>query len=184
MRLALAIVVLLVPGLAHADRTTIVNIGGNLGVHGDVDATTPDALGGPRLTLAWENEPLAIPAEPGTHDLGVGLVPELVVGGFFEEDRMEGYLGVGVRAELRMAQNAMGLLKWTTRGAGYLSGRALVVGESRDVTYEFGLGQYFARVSNFTRFGYEISVLHRPHWQQSDSQYIGFLMSLYVGWAP
>ena len=184
MRLALAIVVVLIPGLAHADRTTVVNIGGGMGVAGNVDASEPDGVGGPRATLAWENEPLAIPPEPGTYDLGGALVPELVVGSLFEKDRMEAYVGVGVRAELKIAQNAMGLLKWTTRGAGYLSARGLVVGETRDVMYEFGIGQYFGRVKNFTRFGYEIQVLNRPHFEQMDNHYVGFLFSLYVGWAP
>jgi hypothetical protein len=184
MRLALAIVVLLVPGLAHADRTTIVNIGAGIGVLGDVDATAPGVMFAPRATLAWEDALLPIPAEPGTHDIGGALVPEIVVGSLFEEDRAEGFVGVGIRAELKMSQNAMGLLKWTTRGAGYLSARGLVVGETRDVAYEFGVGQYFAKRTNFTRFGYEIQVMHRPHWQQTDSQYLGFLFSLYVGWAP
>jgi hypothetical protein len=184
MRLALAIVVVLIPGLAHADRTTIVNIGAGVGVAGNVDAIEPDGVGGPRATLAWETEPLAIPAEAGTFDLGGQLVPELVAGSLFEEDRMEAYVGVGVRAELKMAQNAMGLLKWTTRGGAYLAGRGLVIGETRDVMYEFGVGQYFERVKNMTRFGYEIQVLNRPHFEQQDNHYVGFLFSLYVGWAP
>jgi hypothetical protein len=175
---------LLVPSVAHADRTTIVNLGLGVGVFGDVEATEPDSMIAPRATLAWENAPLAIPDEPGTFHAGVALVPELTVGSLFESDRAEGYLGVGVRGELQMAQNAMGLLKWTTRGAAYLSARALVVGETRDVNYDFGIGQYFMRRHNFTRFGYEIEVLDRPHYMQTDSHYIGFVMSLYVGWAP
>lgn len=184
MRLALAIVVLFVPALAHADRTTVVNIGAGIGAAGNVDSVEPDGVGGPRATLAWETAPLAIPAEEGTFDLGGQLVPELLVGTMFEEDRAEGFLGVGVRAELKMAQNAMGLLKWTTRGGAYLSARGLVIGETRDVMYEFGVGQYFERVKNFTRFGYEIQVLNRPHFEQMDNHYMGFLFSLYVGWAP
>lgn len=184
MRLVVAALVVLVPALAHADRNTIVNIGGNVGLMGNVDAITPDGIGGPRLTLAWENPQMPIPAEKGTFDLGVALVPELFAGTLFESDRAEVYLGVGVRGELRLAQNSMGLLEVTARGAAYLSARALVIGETRDATYAFGFGQYFARLKNDTRFGYEAEFLTRPHFEQTDSHYVGFLFSLYVGWAP
>ncbi|HUS27345.1 MAG TPA: hypothetical protein VMZ53_02520 [Kofleriaceae bacterium] len=184
MRLALTILVLLVPGLAHADRTTIVNIGAGIGALGDVDAIEPDGAGGPRVVLAWENAPLPIPAEEGTFDVGLALVPELVGGALIEEDRAEAYVGVGLRGELKMAQNAMGLLRWTTRGAAYVAARALVMGETRDVTYDFGIGQYFAGRTSFTRFGYEIEVLSRPHYEQTDRHFMGFQLLLYVGWAP
>lgn len=184
MKRLLVLAVVLAPAVAHADRKTIVNIGGNVGLMGSTDTITPGAIGGPRLTLAWEDPQLAIPDEKGTFDLGVALVPELFAGSLFESDRAEAYLGVGVRGELKIAQNSMGLLEVTARGAAYISARALVVGDTRDATYAFGFGQYFSRLKNETRFGYEAEFLDRPHYEQSSTTYVGFLFSLYVGWAP
>ena len=184
MKRLLAALVVLAPTVAHADRSTIVNIGGNVGLMGSTDTIEPGGMGGGRLTLAWEDPQMPIPEEKGTFDLGVALVPELFVGTLLESDRAEAYLGVGVRGELRMAQNSMGLLEVTARGAGYLSARALVIGETRDATYAFGVGQYFARHKNDTRFGYECELLDRPHFEQTTDHYVGFLFSLYVGWAP
>lgn len=187
MRSVVALVVLaglLVANEARADRATIVNLGGGGGLLGDVDSVEPDGMWNVRGSLTWEHPQPQIPADEGEWDADGSLVPELVVGSLFEKDRAEGYVGVGVRADLRMAQNAMGLFKVTMRGGVYVSARALVVGESQDVTYEFGLGEYFARHHNETRFGWEIQVLDRPHYTETDAQYMGFLFSLYVGWAP
>jgi len=187
MRLVPALVLvagLLVANEARADRSTIVNLGGGLGVQGDVEAVEPDVVWSVRASLTWEHPQPQIPADEGDWNADGSLVPELVAGSLFEPDRAEGYVGVGVRADLRMAQNAMGLFKITMRGGVYLAARALVVGESQDVTYEFALGEYFARRHNETRFGWELGVLDRPHYSDTDAQHMGFLVSLYVGWAP
>jgi hypothetical protein len=182
--LAIGLAVLFAGSESHADRRTIVNLGGGGGLLGDVDSISPDGMFNVRGSLTWEHPQVAIPAEEGTWDADGSLVPELIAGSLFETDRAEGYVGVGVRADLRMAQNSMGLLKVTMRGGVYVTARALVVGEKHDATYEFGLGEYFARHHNETRFGWELSVLDRPHYQQTSTQYIGMLASLFVAWAP
>ena len=187
MRLVPALIVLagvFVANEARTDRSTIVNLSAGVGVQGDVDAIEPDVAWNVRASLTWEHPLPQIPDEEGDWSADGSLVPELVAGSLFEPDRAEGYVGVGVRADLRMAQNAMGLFKITMRGGVYLAARALVVGESQDVTYDFTLGEYFARRHNQTRFGWELQVLDRPHYAETDAQYMGFLVSLYAGWAP
>lgn len=184
LSLAVVFVALCAASEARADRLTIVNIGGGGGLLGDIDSVDPGGMWNVRGSLTWEHPQVPIPTEEGKWDADGSLVPELVVGSLFERDRAEGYVGVGVRADLRLSQNAMGLLKVTMRGGVYVSARALVVGNSQDVTYEFGLGEYFARHHSEGRFGWELQVLDRPHWQQTDTQYMGMLFSLYAGWAP
>jgi hypothetical protein len=188
MRLCAAVLVLVLPTLAHADeRHTVVSIGGALGamgVDGGPDhADSGQPIGSIRATLAFEREPPSF-GDVGKSKFSGSFVPELVAGGFLEDDRAEGFVGVGLRAEVRAAHNQLAPFGWTYKVAGYLSARAVVLGGTQDHAYEFGLGEYFVRRSGFTRAGFELSVLLRPDYMSSDQVSAAGLFSLFAGWAP
>jgi hypothetical protein len=189
MRFACVLVVLLVANVAHADRTAVVTVGGAFGAQGGEDYMpegTPEAgpIGAVRATLAWERPSPAFLPEPGKSNFSGSLVPELIVGSLFEQERAEGFVGIGLRAELRGAHNQIMPFGLTYKVGGYLVGRALVLGGTQDAAYEFGLGEYFPRFSGFTRAGFEMTVITRPHYMQSDEWQGTFLLSLFAGWAP
>src|SRR5688572_13119669 len=122
-------VLLLVGGVAHAEeRATTITLGGGLG---SVERTQHDyqygysytqtePLVGPRLTLAWEHAPLEMPVERG-YRFGGDVVPELFAGAFLDDVRAQMFVGADVRAELKMSQREMGLLRISARGAVYLA---------------------------------------------------------------
>jgi hypothetical protein len=204
MRLACLVVVVLVSNVAHAEeRSAVVTIGGAFGgassvssmstdYNYDYDYASPDgAMSGPsdglgavRATLAWERPSPAFEMEPGKSNFSGSLVPELAIGSLFEHDRAEGFVGIGLRAELRAAHNSIKPFGLTYKVGGYLVGRALVLGKSQDAAYEFGFGEYFPRFSSFTRIGFEMSVMARPHYMDADETQVIGLFSLFAGWAP
>jgi hypothetical protein len=147
----------------------------------------PYSLVGPRITLSWEHAPLPFPDAPGYKFAG-SIVPELLAGSFVEDVRAEGYLGVGVRAELKMAQREQGLLKISARGALYLAGRGMVTGADRDPMLEFGFGEYIGGFSKSTRVGFEFDVITRDRKNTTmdamPGREVGGLFQLYVGFAP
>ena len=200
MRLLVAALVVVVPSLAHADeRRTFVEIGGTAGATARTDTPPsqpgayqpdvqmiPDAhpLLGPRVTLSWEHAPLAMPDEPG-YRVGTSLVPELLGGSFIDDKHAAGYVGVGVRGELKLAQRDQGIFHLSARGALYLAARACVVGGSRDPFYEFGFGEYFGGIHTPTRVGFELSFVARHNTvDMADTHEMGGLLSFFVGFAP
>src|SRR5688572_16820183 len=118
----IALLLVLAPSLASAEeRATTFTLGGMAGGFESArHELGADGMVGPRLTLAWEHAPLALPDAPGYTFRGA-LVPELFGGAFVLEDRAQMFIGAGVRAELKMAQREMGLLKVSARGAAYLA---------------------------------------------------------------
>jgi hypothetical protein len=204
MRFAwLVAVVLFGSNLAHAeDRSAVVTIGGAFGGASSVSSMTtpgyyspdnaaPDGgmsgpgggLGAARVTLGWE-KPLPEFGLDGKSNFSGSFVPELNVGSLFESDRAEGFLGLGLRAELRAAHNRIAPFNLTYKVGGYLVGRALVLGKSQDATYEFGIGEWFARFRGFSRAGFELTIMSRPHYMDTDETQIIGLFSLYAGWSP
>ena len=175
------VILILASGVAHADdRAMVVDVGG-----GFVSSDGTTNYGEARLSLGWEREPLAIPATKG-HVFDLALVPELVAGGFIASDRAEMFVGAGLRGELRMAQRDMGLLQVTARGAIYLALRGLVVGAQREPVIELGIGEYFTRLHNRSRIGFELDALIRTGTDPtldgiSDGQSNGMLFQIYVG---
>lgn len=189
MRFACVLVVLLVANVAHADRTAVVTVGGAFGAMGG-ESLMPDAApeAGPvglvRGTVAWERPSPPFLTEPGKSNFSGSFVPELIVGSFLEQDRAEGFVGIGLRAELRGAHNDIQPFGLTYKVGGYLVARALVLGRTQDAAYEFGLGEYFPRFSGFTRAGFEMTVISRPNYMESDGWQGALMLSLFAGWAP
>lgn len=173
-------------GGARADeRHTTVSLGIVVGAHAAdpvvVDGPAEprgDAFGGPRLTLGWEHAPLPYPAQPG-YAVDVGLVPEIVAGAYLDEEKGEAMLGVGLRGELRVSQKQQGLLRVSIRAAFYVTGRALVVGDQRDLVGELVFGEYilFGRGG---RFGFEVGGMARR--EAMDESHAGITGQLYLGW--
>ena len=189
MRALLCAALLTITTTAHAeDRSTVINIGATAGaIEGSLDVMDDqpaDSLVGPRLTLAWEHAPLSLPATPGYNVNGV-LVPELTAGTFVNDQRAHVFVGVGLRAELKMAQREQGLLKVSARGGFYVAGRGLVVGENRQPMLEFALGEYLTRMSSWTRAGFEFAVVTaRRDAMENRDWGVGGVFQFFVGFAP
>lgn len=171
---------------AFADRSPVVILGAAFGVRGPLDApvTGPALLGDARLTLAYEDAPIPVPA-PGEHDASARLVPELLVGSIVDASRAEGYFGAGVRGELQFANHIASPTSFAIRMGLYLAARAMVVGGSFDPAGEGAFGQYFFVGRGATRIGWEFSVGGRrvggvpaDRERELDARAFG-----YVGWA-
>jgi hypothetical protein len=186
MRTLAVLVALVAPAVAHADRNTVVDVGVTMGGAGTTTSNSDSggresfALIGPRVTLGWENHLVDVPDAPGYNFAGA-LVPELVLGSYIQSDRAEGYVGVGLRADLQMGQRDQGLLKVSARGAIYVVGRALVVGARQEPMYEFGFGEYLTRFHSRTRIGFEFTVVDRPDDLGDNTNSVGGFLALYVG---
>lgn len=182
---ALALAAALSGGARADERHTTVSLGIVVGAYAAdpvvVDGPAEpraEAFGGPRLTLGWEHAPLPYPAQPG-YAVDVGLVPEIVAGAYLDEEKGEGMLGVGLRGELRVSQKQQGLLRVSIRAAFYVTGRALVVGDQRDLVGELVFGEYilFGRGG---RFGFEVGGMARR--EARDESHAGITGQLYLGW--
>jgi hypothetical protein len=182
---ALALLAALSGGARADERHTTVSLGIVVGAHTAdpvvVDGPAEpraDGFGGPRLTLGWEHAPLPYPAQPG-YAVDVGLVPEIVAGAYLSEEKGEAMLGVGLRGELRVSQKQQGLLRVSIRAAFYVTGRALVVGDQRDILGELVFGEYilFGRGG---RFGFEVGGVARR--EAMDESHAGITGQLYLGW--
>jgi hypothetical protein len=192
MRPGIGLVALLLAGTAHAEeRTTTVTVGGTAGVvqraHHDYDYryVEPEPLLGPRISLGWEHAPLEMPAERG-YRFAAALVPELVAGAFVDDRRARGYIGAGLRAELRMAQREMGLLRVSARGAVYIAARGFVLGDERKAYGEVTLGEYLL-VGRAMRLGVEAGVIGGRADEimiDAGAGNIGVVMHAYIGWRP
>jgi hypothetical protein len=186
MRTLLALCVLAAPAIAHADRSTVVDVGVTVGAAGNPNSADSSADGlslvGPRATLSWENPLVGVPDRPGYRFAGA-LVPQIIVGSYLQSDRADGYLGVGLRADLQMGQRDQGLLKVSARGAIYAVGRALVIGDKREPMYEVGFGEYLSRFHTSTRVGFELTVVVLPDASAAGDPdaNVGGFVGLYVG---
>ncbi len=182
MRCSVAMVVVLgASSVAHADRSTVLSVGGMFGGAGDFAGGRADPAWGTRLSLGFGSPLPEMPATRGYNWRGA-LVPELFAGGLVlpESERADGYFGAGIRAELQFAQREMGLLRISARGAGYIATRGLVIGEDRAGIFEFAIGEYFARHRSAARIGYEVDVMvhHDP---TGEWQTVALVTQIYVG---
>lgn len=166
-----------------------MNIGGMFGGAEDIDGVdnyyaqpTMHPTGGPRVTLGFENEPVAMPPTPGYSFAGA-FVPELTAGALMSEARGDLFLGLGARAELQFGQNKQGLLQVSARAAVYAAARVVIIGKEQDTAGDFALGTYFY-VKGRTRIGGELNVMVReaPMDFPTEEQMAVFA-SAYVGWA-
>lgn len=150
---ALAIAVLVVPGVAMADRETYVAIGGLIGardVSTDAQMAPPELVGGGRVTLSFDRPFVAWP-ERGATNVSGRLVPELFAGFEAGDIRGEALLGAGLRGEVQAATDN-GL---HVRVSWYAALRAEVIGDHRDPAGEFVIGEYFPIGSGRVRFGFD-----------------------------
>ena len=180
---------LLIASTAHAeDRSMVTNLGATFGAVDGMDADPAEGLFGPRITLAWEHAPLQMPATPG-YNISGALVPELTGGAFINDVSARAFVGVGLRAELNMAQKEQGLLRVSARGGFYVAGRAIVVGEERQPLFEFAIGEYFTGFHSWTRFGFELAVVSARRFAVPDSMEgrdwgVGGVAQFFVGFKP
>lgn len=189
MRKALLIALVASSSTAFADRTTTVTLGGMFGGAEDLDGVdnyyaqpTMHPTGGPRITLGFENPPIAMPPTPGYSFAGA-LVPELTAGALMSEARGDLFLGLGGRGEIQIGQNKQGLLRVSARAAVYLAARVVIIGKEQDTAGDFAAGTYFY-VKGRTRIGGEINVMVReaPMEFPTEEQMAVFA-SAYVGFA-
>lgn len=181
MRAILALVLL--SSTAYADRSGVWS----LGVTGDARATGPDfgtaahnpatLVAGARLTLAFEDTPMPIPAGDW-YTSDTSIVPELVAGFLADDTRAEGYVGAGARLEIRLASNRRGANQHTSL---YGAARAIVIGKHQDSATEFAIGSFLSRGADRRRLGWEFGVMTRP--QDRDQQHeLDALLTLYTSW--
>lgn len=187
MRKLVVPALLFVASTASADRSTVVS----LGLTGDARATgatysdagssnVTDFLAGARLSLGFEDAPLAIPP-PGLFVTEARLVPELFTGFLADDTHAEGYVGAGARLEGDIASNVRDV---NMRTGIYVAGRGLVIGGHQDAAAELAIGEWLERGGKRGRFGWEGSVVMRPRtWDSADRQReLNALFSIYVGW--
>ncbi|HTR50436.1 MAG TPA: hypothetical protein VMJ10_06980 [Kofleriaceae bacterium] len=185
MRVAAALLVLAASS-AHADRSTVMA----LGLTGDARATGASysaagdsndlaKLGGARLTLTFESDPLAIPP-PGGLAADTRLVPELFTGFLADDVHAEGFVGAGLRAEAQLASHRHAR---AMRTGMYVAGRGLVIGGHQDAAAEFVLGEYLD-LARGRRFGWEGGAMMRPRSDQSTdrSHELDTIVTIYYGW--
>jgi hypothetical protein len=166
-----------------AGRATSITVGG-LGMMQegpDEVEHIVDTASGMRVTLAWENAPLPYPDRRG-YNVGVALVPELIAGALFHEDRGEALIGAGLRGEFQISQREGGLLRINAKSALYIAARGMVVGEKRDVITEAVFGDYIYLGSPL-RLGFEVGVTKR-HSDAMELDPVGLMIGFFLGWAP
>ncbi|HEY5945818.1 MAG TPA: hypothetical protein VIV40_10020, partial [Kofleriaceae bacterium] len=89
------------------------------------------------------------------------------------------------RAELRMSQREMGLLRVSARGAAYLAARGIVVGDERKPYGEFTIGEYLF-VGRTTRIGVEGGLLvgRAEMTDYGMTNNVGPIVQAYIGFQP
>jgi hypothetical protein len=178
MRVLLA--VLLLSSTAYADRSSVWSLGatGAVRTHGPDFSTNNSSsfFAGGRLTLAFEDAPMPMPAGDW-YTSDTSIVPELLAGFLSNDTRAEGYAGAGARLELRIASNRRGANQHT---AIYGAARAIVIGKHQDGAAEFAIGSHLSRGTDHNRFGWELGAMERP--QGRDKHQLDAMLSLYTSW--
>ena len=177
------VLVLLLSSTAYADRAGVWSVA----VTADARATGPDFstasqnsvsfVAGARATLAFEDAPLPIP-QGDLYASDATLVPELLAGFLPDDTRADGYIGAGLRAELRFASNRHAANQHT---ALYGAARAIVIGKHQDSATEFAIGGYLSHGGDLRRFGWETGVMMRPQ-DIAGAHELDCLVSIYTSW--
>jgi hypothetical protein len=183
--LTTAALVIAAPLAARADRGTVLTVGltGDGRASGETFAnagrTDVRLLAGARLTVSFEDPPLAMPP-PGDIAAEVRLAPELLTGFLADDVHAEGYVGAGVRGELWLASHRRSV---GMRTAVYAAARAIVIGGHRDGAVEAAIGEYLS-FRGGSRFGWEGGALIRPRADAAEPgpRELDALVTIYVGW--
>src|SRR5260221_913605 len=179
---SVAFALLALTATAHADRSTVMSIGGTFDGMSKANETQndPKINGGARVSLSFEDATLAYP-EPGTYDTDTRLVPELFAGFVSNDVRALGYVGAGLRAELQFARNYAVSQPPHMRMVLYLAARAKIIGKHQDAGGELMFGAYvFGRGT--MRVGWEggLGVIKHPEWNAQESPELEVLLNVYV----
>ena len=161
-----------VVGVIGAARTTGASFG---------EASRADTafLGGGRLTLSFDEAPIAVPP-PGQVAIVARLAPELIAGFVTDNRRADGFAGAGLRGELWLASARRG---FRMRTAMYTAARGLAIGEHHDGAVELALGEYLVFAGD-SRFGWESSAVirRRNGVGAGEARELDALVTIYVGW--
>lgn len=169
------------PVLAGRSAVTTIGLTGDMRALGKTYDSTVNAeakpLAGLRLTLGFEEDPLAIPDDPFVAK-DFRVVPELLAGFLSDDVRAEGYVGAGVRAEVQIANGHR-----RDRMAIYTAARGIVIGKDRDGATELVLGGYVF-LPGGERFGWEGGAMARPrpNAAPSEARELDAELTFYVGW--
>jgi hypothetical protein len=184
MKSAVVVATLLAAVPARADRSTVLSFAATLDDR--ATARTFDEagkkegrmLGGGRLTLAFENTPIAFPTDRVVA-ADLRLVPELLAGFTADDRRAEGMIGAGLRGEVQLANSRRHM-----RTGIYAAGRGIVIGKDHDSAVEMVIGEYLL-LHGATRFGWEGGAMMRPrpNAPARASKELDAVMQVYVGWA-
>ena len=179
------VLVLAFTAIARADRAPVISIGGVVAARSYANQQNdPQLVGGGRITLAFEDAPIAMPPPTyATHD--TRLVPELLAGFLADDRRAEGYIGAGLRAELQLARNALAPYPFQMRMALYAAARAKIIGKHQDPATEAVIGEYMLLGRGTMRFGWEggLGLRRVDDGASARSPQLEALLNIYVGWA-
>lgn len=148
MRMPVVVVLALVAksSTADAERVPVISVGGGLvGAEDSEHVVVPG--GGPFVSIAMERSQPEMPAKPGATFSGA-IAPEILAGWTFDKNHQEGLFALGVRFDLRLAQNE----PYTVRLGMQLVARGLVT-TTRDPGFEAGLGEYVYVADHVRIFG-------------------------------
>lgn len=170
---------------AHADRGISVVVGltgaarGTGATFGDAGHAEATFLGGGRLTLSFDDAPLAAPP-PGHARFDLRLAPELLAGVLTDDRRADGFVGAGLRGELWLASANR---RFRMRSAAYTAARALAIGEHRDGAIELVIGEYLV-FAHGSRFGWEggAVIRKRNDVPAGEARELDAVVTIYVGW--
>ncbi len=186
MRIAAGLLLVLV-GVAHADRLTVVTVGGSFAAEAQDppdDGKQLKEFGGARLTLSWEDPTIAFPPTPLITESSLRLVPELFAGFLGNDVKGEGLLGAGLRAEVQLATLGRPPFNIPLRAAFYLAARGEVIGAKQDAAGELVFGEAFPFRAGKMKIGFEGGVMMRrntdPVWTDRP---IG-VMTMFMSWMP
>lgn len=186
MRIAAALLLVLA-GTAHADRLTVVTVGGSFAAEAQDqpdDAKQPKEFGGARLTLSWEDRTIDFPPSRGVTEASLRLVPELFAGFLGNDVTGQGLLGAGLRAEVQLATLGRPPFNIKLRAAFYLAARGEVIGAKQDAAGELMFGEAFPFHAGKMKVGFEGGIMMRrntdPAWTDRP---IG-VMTMFMSWMP
>jgi len=131
-RLALIVAVVVIPATASADtdeRQSFVLVQGGYSMSGPPEATVNELVRGPLvgMSLAWDRAPPAYLQQPDARSARAELVPEATI----QVTGREGTLLGGVRLQLALSENQVGLFRMSSRGKMWLAPRAGVGTQAR-----------------------------------------------------
>jgi len=179
-----AVVIAAAAAPAHADRSTHVLVG-ITGTARGTGASFDEAahaearfLGGARLTLSFDDAPLVAPP-PGHLRFDTRLAPELLAGFLTDDQRADGFVGAGLRAELWMASASH---RFRMRTAAYAAARAIAIGDHHDGAAELVIGEYLIFAGG-SRFGWEggAVIRRRNEVAAGEARELDALVTIYIG---